>query len=284
MRAICVDDELFAMKYTVQQCLQLPQIDEVQGFTRSREALDWLKDHEVDLAILDINMPEIDGIELAGRIKQMYPQTAILFLTAYKEYAFDAFSVHPAGYLLKPVSLEELEEEISHAAGDEKSAAQARLQVRCFGYFAVFWKKKPLVFGRKKTLELLTYLVDRGGAPCSAEEAIDVLFETSSEQEDLKKAKQNLRNLVFDLTSVLKQIGQEDILIRTRSTIAICPDRIDCDYYGLLAGNKKNQDEFSGEYMEQYSWAETTKGKIIFQLHRGSEHLPGDAYPGGDSP
>ena len=40
----------------------------------------------------------------AARIKELYPQTAIIFLTAYKEYAYDAYAVHPSGYLLKPVS------------------------------------------------------------------------------------------------------------------------------------------------------------------------------------
>ena len=108
MNVICVDDDLYAMHYTVQQCLQLPQIDGAQGFTRSREALDYVEGHPVDLAILDINMPEIDGIALAIRIKQMHPQTAVLFLTAYREYAYDAFSVHPAGYLLKPVTVDKL--------------------------------------------------------------------------------------------------------------------------------------------------------------------------------
>ena len=106
MKTICVDDEPLAVEYTLRQCTRLPEIEEAKGFTDSLLALDYLRAHPVDLAILDINMPQIDGITLAARIKQISPQTAILFLTAYKEYAFDAYAVHPTGYLLKPVSQE----------------------------------------------------------------------------------------------------------------------------------------------------------------------------------
>ena len=106
MRMICVDDEPLAVEYTLSQCTLLPEIDDVKGFTEAQSALDWLRTHPTDLALLDINMPEIDGITLAARIKEMYPKIAIVFLTAYKEYAFDAYSVHPSGYLLKPVSQE----------------------------------------------------------------------------------------------------------------------------------------------------------------------------------
>ena len=86
MKVICVDDEPLAVEYTLGQCSLLPEIEEAKGFTEAQSALDWLQNHSADLAILDINMPEIDGITLAARIKQARPETAILFLTAYKDY------------------------------------------------------------------------------------------------------------------------------------------------------------------------------------------------------
>ena len=114
MKAICVDDEPLAVEYTIEQCASLREIREIKGFTDAKSALDYLRCHMVDLALLDINMPEIDGITLAERIKKLCPHTAILFLTAYREYAFDAYSVHPSGYLLKPVSMEKLAAEVRY--------------------------------------------------------------------------------------------------------------------------------------------------------------------------
>ena len=104
MHVICVDDEPLAAEYTVKQCQLVPGVEDATGFTDAFDALEWIKSHPTELAVLDINMPQINGITLAARIKEITPQTAILFLTAYKEYAFDAYEVHPAGYLLKPVS------------------------------------------------------------------------------------------------------------------------------------------------------------------------------------
>ena len=63
MNVICVDDEPLAVDYTLAQCALLPEIDEAKGFTDASAALDWLRDHTADLAILDINMPQIDGID-----------------------------------------------------------------------------------------------------------------------------------------------------------------------------------------------------------------------------
>ena len=126
MRAICVDDEPLAVEYTLGQCARLEEIDDVRGFTDGQAALDWLRDHPADLALLDINMPRLDGITLAARIKEMHPQTAILFLTAYKEYAFDAYAVRPAGYLLKPVPLEKLAAEVRYLCGERHPSAPER--------------------------------------------------------------------------------------------------------------------------------------------------------------
>ena len=70
MRAICVDDEPLAVEYTLGQCKSLPEISEARGFTDALSALEWVSAHAVDLAILDINMPGIDGISLAARIKE----------------------------------------------------------------------------------------------------------------------------------------------------------------------------------------------------------------------
>ena len=63
---------------------------EMHRIIDGQKALDWLRDHPVDPSPPDINMPKLDGITLAARIKEMHPKTAIPFLTAYREHAFDA--------------------------------------------------------------------------------------------------------------------------------------------------------------------------------------------------
>ena len=163
MNVICVDDEPLAVEYTLKQCGQLPEIDRTEGFTDAESALTYLREHSADIALLDINMPDINGITLAAQIKQLHPQMAILFLTAYKQYAFDAYAVHPAGYLLKPVSLEKLAEEVAYIHGARHSAALSHIHVKTFGYFDVYVGDKPISFRLAKSKEILAYLVDKQG-------------------------------------------------------------------------------------------------------------------------
>ena len=70
MNVICVDDEPLAVEYTLKQCGQLPEIDRAEGFTDAESALTYLREHSADIVLLDINMPDIDGITLAA---QMFP-------------------------------------------------------------------------------------------------------------------------------------------------------------------------------------------------------------------
>ena len=114
MRVICVDDATVILQHTLKLLEEMPQIDEVKGFTNPLEALDFVKENPVDLALLDIEMPEMNGIQLAGKIKEVRPGVAIIFLTAYSQYAVDAFAVRAAGYLLKPVTAEALKKDIGY--------------------------------------------------------------------------------------------------------------------------------------------------------------------------
>ena len=105
--------------------------------------------------------------------------------------------------------------------------------------------------------------MNRRGAACTAEEAIAALYEDTGAA-GMKKAKQNLRNLVSDMKTTLTMIGMGDALIRRGSTLALRVERIDCDYLRMLAGDMAAVNSFRGEYMEQYSWAELTKGVLEF--------------------
>ena len=139
MKTIIVDDERLLMEDLRSLCLQLEEIDEAEGFTRAADALEWLDDHEADIAFLDINMPDMNGIELAERIKKKSPDTAVIFVTGYAQYAVDAFAVRAAGYLMKPVTREMLQKDVAYVCSlkpDKKS--QAHVFVRTFGNFDVF--------------------------------------------------------------------------------------------------------------------------------------------------
>ena len=213
-----------------------------------------------DVVFTDIQMPELDGIALAVRIKQESPQTKIVFVTGYSEYALDALRLHASGYILKPLREERIREEIEYAFPPMKQAEE-RLYIQCFGKFEVFWKGSPLMFGCRKSKELLAFLVDRCGESCTAEELAAVLWE---DETDMTMLKHRIRDLISDLRKTLREIGMEDILVRRSGQAAILRDRVDCDYYRMLDGDMQATNAFHGEYMIQYSWAELTTGRLSF--------------------
>lgn len=237
---------------------------EIVDFLLGSDALEVIRGGgpKPDAVFSDIVMPPPTGLDFAIALKTLSPDTRIVFVTGYSEYAVEAYRLHAKGYIMKPVRAERVREELKLMDLPDLKPTE-KLQVRCFGYFEVFWKGEPLHFARSKTKELFAFLVDRRGSACQPEEVIAALFE-KTEPEKMKQSKQNLRNLVNDLKRVLTRIGQGEVLIRKGSTLCIRPELLDCDYDKMLKGDMAALNRFRGAYMEQYTWAEMTKGVLEF--------------------
>ena len=142
---------------------------------------------------------------------------------------------------------------------------QTGLYARCFGNFELFCDGKAVSFKRYKTKELFAYLIDRRGACVTSGELAAVLWEDS---DDLKSLKHRIRNLAYDLKKTLTDLGYAEIVIRSRDRIGLTVEKIDCDYLRYLDGTAGPHEAFRGEYMEQFSWAEVTKGTLTFSKYK----------------
>ena len=294
MKIYVLDDEPFALRGTIKTIQEVVPKAELMGFGRAKDAIAQAEGAEVkpDVVFSDIEMPGISGLDFAVRFKKICPDAKIIFVTAYSQYALEAFRLHVHGYILKPITAERVKEELEHAlrdaatedaerlsgraagkkaeetgkrkgsSGDARNAPVEKLRVQCFGYFEVFWKGEPLMFGRRQTRELLAYLIDRKGASCTSEQIAAALWE---DEDNLKNLKARIRILISDLRQTLAGIGQEDLIIRRSGQIAIRRDGVDCDYYRMLEGDMDAVNSFHGEYMVQYSWAEMTAGLLAFE-------------------
>ena len=261
MRVICVDDERLLMEDTVALCLEIDGIDEAKGFTQPKEALRYLEHERVHAALLDIDMPGMNGIDLAAAIKEKWPDTAIFFLTGYPQYALDAFGVHAACYLLKPVKKQKLEEEFRYLMGNGQRKRENRVEARAFGNFDLLVDGKPVAFKRAKSKELLAYLIDRHGASVTRREAFAVLWEDRAYDRLMQK---QLDEMIRSLRATLADYGIGEILEMQSGTLRVNPDFISCDAWRCLAGDKEASQSFHGEYMSNYSWASLTESRIAF--------------------
>lgn len=263
-----IDDEPIVLKASKQVVARAVPDAELRMFDSGDDALEYLlttKEHP-DTVFSDIEMPGINGLEFAVRLKQLSPQTRIVFVTAYSEYALEAFRVHANGYILKPMNAMRVLEEVREITSPKSVKPEPdKLRIQCFGNFEVFWKGKPLHFARRKTKELMAYLIDRNGASCTIEEITAALWEDYTNQ---KNTQTQLRILISDLRHTLANIGMKDIVIRRRGQVAIVPDKLDCDYYRMLKGDMDAVNAYRGEYMIQYSWAELTAGQLAWEHGR----------------
>lgn len=96
---IAIDDEPLALQLILQYCEKIPFLKLEKTFTNPDEAIDFLKENSVDLLFLDIQMPDITGIQLYRNLDK---KPMVIFTTAYKDYAVDGFNVDAIDYLLKP--------------------------------------------------------------------------------------------------------------------------------------------------------------------------------------
>ena len=267
MLIFAIDDEPKMCRLLQKTIQEAAPRAEVRTFPDGLRAIEAIEEQGLEPSVIFsvIIMPELDGLELAVRLKTAAPDSRLVFVTGFTEYALKAYQLHASGYILKPPEPERVREELEELerkTPTEDRRLTNRLQVRCFGHFEVFWRGKPLAYGRQQSKELLAFLIDRRGGFCSAEEIIAGIWE---DVQDLKAAKHRLRNLTWDLRRTLGEIGLEGLLLRRRNQLAIVPELVDCDYYRMLDGDMDAVNQFRGEYMAQYSWAELTKGDLYFK-------------------
>lgn len=256
MNMIAVDDERLALRALEEVVHEIYPDGALSSFTAPTRALEYAQTHQVDVAFLDVEMGGMTGLELAEKLTDIYDKTNIIFITGYSKYALPAFAVSPSGYLIKPVSPEALEKEMSRL---RYPIAETRKSVRIqtFGNFEVFVDGKPLPFSRTKSKEVLAYLVDRKGAAITRKELAGILW---GDQEYTRSVQTHLQILLTDMIHALEAAGVGDVVIRQRGSFAIDSSRVDCDYYNFTRQDPAALSAYSGEYMANYSWAEFTQG------------------------
>ena len=248
MRVLLVEDEELQLTRLESEARKV--FPEEPEFLIYQKPIDALNDEtlaSVDIAFLDIEMPGINGIQLAKSLKKANPLINIIFVTAYDNYAIEAYRIHASGYLSKPVKSEKIKEEIDALRNPVQLKAKKLIQVKCFGNVEVFANGEPLKFQRSKSKELFAYLVDREGATANINELNAVLWE-----EDHKSY---LRNLISDIQQTLKAVGASDVFVKRHNECCINADKIDCDAYEYRNNNPDAIRAYRGEYMIQYPWA-----------------------------
>jgi two-component system LytT family response regulator len=105
MRCIAIDDEPLALRQISGYIGKIPFLELVASFRSAVAAQEWLKENETDLIFVDINMPDMTGVEF---VQSLEVKAMVIFTTAYAEYAVEGFKLSAIDYLLKPFGLQDI--------------------------------------------------------------------------------------------------------------------------------------------------------------------------------
>ncbi|MBR2781307.1 MAG: response regulator [Eubacteriaceae bacterium] len=258
MKTIIVDDEPWMLEQFRQECDELEDIEMDGMFTSAADALEHARTNRVDFALLDVEMPGMTGIELSEKLRELYPEMIIIFVTAYPEYVREMLAVRGDYIVIKPYSREQVTDAISRARL-LSHRLRKRVFIRTFGDFELFVDDIPVHFSTKKAKELIALLTDVNGAFVDARKAFPLLWE-GVPCDDAHMS--YYRKALASLEKVLEEYGVGDILIHKGREVALCRDKVDCDLYIALEGDMEGITSFDGSYMSQYSWGEVTLGYL----------------------
>lgn len=208
LRAIIVDDELPAIRMLKLFLLANGAVEIVAEFTKSSEALKHIGSLQPDVVFLDIEMPGINGLELAEHILAQATETEIIFVTAFRNYAVEAFELNAVDYLLKPALQEKVDRAVSRLLLQKKLQPETRTScagnyINCFGQFTVrrFGGDVPLKWRTAKVEELFAFLLYHRGTILPKGKIIDSLWPECEPE----CADNNLYTSVYRLKKTLKE-------------------------------------------------------------------------------
>jgi two-component SAPR family response regulator len=268
IRIAAVDDEMHALERFAKIVLDMEQIELCGLFETEEQLLSYLKEHPLDAVFLDIEMPGINGLQLSEQILDLNEDIDIIFVTAFNQYAIEAFEVQAVDYIMKPLTEERLSKTISRLLKKQKAIraiiCNGKPMLQCFGSFEVLVDGKAITWKNTKAKEILAFLVHKKGEPVNWEKIADAVWPDY----DAEKAHTNFHATTYLLRKRLAQAGVLQILENSRGNYRILTDQVNCDIYQLeelIKNNrmKRKEDLLLFEqlnqrgYMEEsgYAWA-----------------------------
>lgn len=239
-----LDDEISAITNFLPFTLDNAEMDFKMFRDEPYAALEYVGKSGADVAILDVNMPKIDGITLAEKMIKVSKDIKIIILTGYaqdedgiKRRLGDNF----LGILYKPYDGNSLNALLN------KIPTEPKIFIRAFDAFDLFVNGIAVRFSSSKAKELLALLTDANGSFVTLDHAVTCLWPNKNAE----NGRRLYRDAVCRLRATLKSLNIEKLVRFEYGQAAIDTSAAECDYWNMLKSGEKN----SGRYMPQYEWS-----------------------------
>lgn len=223
IRVMIVDDELPALKMAESVLKTFNDVFICGAFSDPDELLSCLSVTDVDLVLVDMKMPGMHGLEMAGRIQELKSEVSIVFVTAYDDYAVDAFETEALDYIMKPITVERMKKTLERFnkryRGQKQNETASDIIVRCFGHFSVEKASgEALKFRTAKTEELLAFLLHHRSNPIAKDRVMEELWY----DRDAEKAQSMLYTTIYQLRKDLEAFGLHNVIQHSRKEGGLC--------------------------------------------------------------
>ena len=246
-----MDDMLLDLQLFELKCADMPDFEIVGKFTNPDQAIAYAAGHVVDFALLDIDMPGMNGMELAQRLRQIRRDIIIVFATAHPKFAVDALRMKADYMIFKPFDREDIAD-VMERAKLLRRRQNKRFFFRTFGAFDMLVDGEPVRFRSAKAKELMALCLYRQGCPASIHEIVECMWGEETAGADST----GYRRTIKELTDTLRDYAAEELLLRARGSLQLRLELVDSDYQRFLDGDPDAICQFQGSFLRQYSWAE----------------------------
>ena len=282
MKAVLIDDMKPALREMEYLLKKYSDIEIIGSFTDPITALEQIESLGPQVVFLDIDMPQLQGIDVASEILRFDQNIEIIFVTAYNQYAVEAFELNALDYLLKPIDIKRLDKTVSRLLAKKEVAKEQldnNLMIQSFGRFEVFIDgKEPVLFRTEKTKELFAYLIHNRHRGISKEDIIEALWLGM----DYERAVKQLYNGIYYIRKALLEYGisREILSIDNNYKLKIELATWDRDLFvnlmeegtrGDIESLKKAERLYRGNYFERekYSWSISENDRLAILYQKG---------------
>jgi two-component SAPR family response regulator len=245
IRIAAVDDEMHTLKRFKRMVVKIKELELCGLFESGEELLAYLKEHPLDAIFLDIEMPDVNGLQLCEQVLDLDENIDIIFVTAFNQYAVEAFELQAIDYIMKPFTEERLHKTVRRLLKTQRTDLAARKPfIQCFGDFEVFLDGEAMQWKNSKAKEILAFLVHKEGVPVNGEKIADAVWP----EYDAQKSKTNFHANTYLLRRRLAEAGISQMLENRRGNYRVITEEVDCDLYELKKIVKGNHIRSKEEY------------------------------------
>lgn len=278
MNVLIVDDELLAIERVKSLLGDYSQVGTIHSLQDSSLVIRLLRKEDIQVVFLDINMPEVSGMDVAKEIRRHYDDIDIVFVTGYENYALEAFEVEAVDYLVKPIRRQRFSKTMQRLIQRHiPKAVEKRVRINTFGRFECFVQEADnqihqIKWRTRKAKELFAYLVDNHDKHITRDMIIDTLWHDF----DNVKASNNLNSNIYYVKKELTRYGLDSALSSDKKhiTFSINSDEIDLDVWHLEnwistrkeTDGKRALEVIKGDYFEEEDYHWSTLKKNAYRL------------------